>query len=483
MASSTNHKNYHLLGLLILIYLVIFLKLDSFHIRWWDESMFAVNTYEMIHNGKYFSLYFDGIPDLFNTKPPLSIWLQIVFVKILGYNELAIRLPSAIASALTILLLFNFISKNYSVLLAWLSALILITSYGFIGFHTARTGDSDSLLTFFLISANIYFLKFILDNNKKHIFIFLVFISLAFATKMYAALLFGPAYLIILIQNKQTKAFILNKYFISGVFIFLLSSVGLVYLREMGTPGYIQQIIFKDAGRIFSVVENHSGSSIFYLENFFKTRFSIWAVFLIVGSVFAFFIENKLDKKLLINLLILSLTYFIVISSSTTKLEWYDMPLYPLLSVISAYPLFILLKTFNPTIQLNSQMKMVFIVFIFFFYPYYLMFDKSQGNTIQNGEKVLEANERFIFKRHKEKKDLNDLKVYYSGYNGSLLFYKYKLSEKDQMIELNNSGLFNLNDKVLVSNDSLINQLKKKYEFSVIDKFEKAQVILINKLL
>lgn len=451
--------------------------------RWWDESMFAVNAYEMIHNGKYFSLYFDGVPDLFNTKPPLSIWFQIIFVKTLGYNELALRLPSAIASALTVILLFNFISKNYSFLWAWLSVLILLTSYGFINFHTARTGDSDSLLTFFLVAANIYFLKFILDNNKKHIFIFLLFISLAFATKMYAALLFTPAYLFILIQNKKTREFIFNKFFVSGIFILFLASVGLIYLREIDTPGYIQQILFKDAGRIFSVVENHSGSPVFYLENFFKTRFSIWAVFLIVGSVFAFFIENKSDKKLLTNLLILSLIYLIVISSSTTKLEWYDMPLYPLLSVIAAYPLFLLLKMFNPSDQPDSQKKMIFVIFIFFLYPYYMMFDKSQGNTIQNGEKILEANERFIFKRYKEKKDLNGLKVYYSGYNGSLLFYKYKLSERDQKIELNNSGQFNLNDRVLVSSDSLINQLQKKYEFSVVDRFDKAQVIQINKLL
>lgn len=483
MAASSNLKYYHLLGLLILIYLVIFLKLDGFHMRWWDESMFAVNAYEMIHNGKFFSLYFDGSPDLFNTKPPLIIWLQILFVKTLGYNELALRLPSAIAAALTVIVLFNFLSKNYSFLLAWISVLILLTSYGFINFHTARTADSDSLLTLFLVSANIYFLKYILHDNKKHILIFLIFISLAFATKMYAALLFSPAYLFILIQNKKTKDFIFNKFFLSGVFFLLLASVGLIFLREMDTPGYIRQILFKDAGRFFSVVENHSGPPTFYLENFFKKRFSIWAVFLIVGSVFSFFIENKSDKKLLINLLILSLVYLLIISSSTTKLEWYDMPLYPLLSVIAAYPIFLLLKLLNPSDQMQSQQRMAFIIIIFFLYPYYMMFDKSQGNTIHNDEKVLEANERFIYKRYKEKKDLNGLKVYYSGYNGSLIFYKYKLSEINQKIELNKSGQFNLNDKVLVSNDSLINQLQKKYEFSIIDRYDKAQVIQLNKLL
>ena len=76
--------------------------------RLWDESIYSVNTYEMIQNGKYFSLYFDGAPDLFNTKPPLINWIQICFVKLIGYNELALRLPSAIAATLTIVVLFVF---------------------------------------------------------------------------------------------------------------------------------------------------------------------------------------------------------------------------------------------------------------------------------------------------------------------------------------------------------------------------------------
>ncbi|HNZ43557.1 MAG TPA: glycosyltransferase family 39 protein, partial [Bacteroidales bacterium] len=137
--------------LLVLIYLVVFVKLGAFHMRLWDESMFAVNTYEMINNGNYFANYFDGHPDICNTKPVLTLWAQIACVKLLGYNELAVRLPSAIAAALTILLVFVFLYRNYSAIWAWAAALILITSQGFIGYHTARTAEADSLLTFFLL--------------------------------------------------------------------------------------------------------------------------------------------------------------------------------------------------------------------------------------------------------------------------------------------------------------------------------------------
>jgi 4-amino-4-deoxy-L-arabinose transferase-like glycosyltransferase len=477
-----NIKYYNLIGLIVLIYLVIFVKLDSFHMRWWDESMFAVNAYEMLHNGKYFSLYFDGLPDLFNTKPPLSIWIQLLFIKILGYNELALRLPSAIAAGLSVLMIFNFIEKRYSVLWAWISALILLTSFGFNNFHTARTADADSLLCFFLLAANLYFIKYLLESKRRDILFFLVFISLGFATKMYAAVLFSPAYLVILFREKKIKDFILNKQFIIGAAILLSSAIGFILLREHDTPGYIQQVLFKDAGRIFNVVESHSGSLTFYLDNFITTRFSIWFVLFIGGCIIPFFIENKTEKHLVINFLILTGFYLMIVSCSVTKLEWYDMPLYPIISVIAAYPLYLLLRNSVNQEKSNSTKQTILIVTVLFFYPYYVMFDKSQGNTIPNGEKQLEANERYIFTGIREKKNFDGIKVYHSGYTGSLIFYRYKLLALGQNIDLKLDGEFNINDRVLVSNDSLINELKNRYHFLILDKFEQAQLVQIDQI-
>ena len=448
--------------------------------RWWDESMFAVNTYEMMHNGKYFSVYFNNVADLYNKKPLLTNWIQLFFVKLFGYNELALRLPSAIAAGLTIIVVFTFIRKHLSVIWAWLSALILLTSSGFIHFHTARTADSDSLLTFFLLMTNIYFITYILYGHKRNIFIFFFFISLAFATKMYAALLFTPAYFIVIIQQKKLKEFIFNWAFTTGIFLLFSSTITLLYLRELDTPGYLKESLFEDAGRFFKVVETHKGSTLMYLNNLFKSRFSIWSSLLIIGSVLIFFSKNKFEKNILFCFLLLVLTYLIIITLSATKLEWYDMPIYPYLSIIAAYPLVLLFQN----IVINKEkgtsiMQTSFCMAIIFFYPYYMMFDKSQGNTMSNGEKLLEANERYIFKKNLENKNLDGIKIYYSGYKGSLLFYKYKLAENSQKVELVNSNSFNINDRVLVCNDSLKNVLTYSFNYSVIDSYEAAQLIQI----
>ena len=103
---SSKYLKYILLALLI--YMPIFGHLDTLPIRIWDESRSAMNAYEMFHDKDYIVTHFEGKPDMWNTKPPLLIWAQVFFMKLIGVNELSVRLPSAIAAFLTcIVILFS----------------------------------------------------------------------------------------------------------------------------------------------------------------------------------------------------------------------------------------------------------------------------------------------------------------------------------------------------------------------------------------
>lgn len=466
-----------LLILLILIYLVIFVKLGAFHMRLWDESMFAVNTYEMMHNGNYFANYFDGHPDICNTKPVLTLWAQIACVKLLGYNELALRLPSAIAAALTILLVFVFLYKNYSALWAWASALILLTSQGFIGFHTARTAEADSLLTFFLLLSNLTFLKFINSQKQKYVLFFMLSLTLAFATKMVAALLFLPSILIILIIYKQLKNFVLNPYFFAGILLFLLVNISFMILRYNENPDYLTNFFDRDAGRFLRVTDGFAGDFNYYLDNLLNRRFSTWFALLMMGFVMVFITRKEKERKLMAIISILASGYFLIISFAATKVEWYDMPLYPYLAVITAFPVFLLLQWFSDNHPTHKHLKSIVIIVAIFLYPYYMMFRNSQANSLSGFEKTNEASERFLFKKSQENMILDGVKVYYTGYHGSLLFYKYKLQEMGQHIELVSAADFDISDRVLVSNDSLKSIVKKKYSYKVLDEYDQAELI------
>ena len=471
---------YHLFAVFVLSYFVIFIKLASFHMRWWDESIFAVNAYEMMHNGKYFSSYFDGAVDLYNTKPPLTQWIQIVFVKLFGYNELSLRLPSAIAASLSVLVIFKFIAKSFNYTQAWISSLILLTSSGFINFHTARTAESDALLTLFLLVGNISFIKYLIDEKKQNIIIFFIFISLAFATKLHAALLFVPAYFIILFQQKKLKQFIINWSFLGGVILFLITSVGLIYMREFDSPGYISEVLFKESSRFLTVVENHNEATNYYFENLFKSRFSIWAIFFVIGVFLIFSVKNKTKKSIFFSSLILVIVYLSVITIGSSKLSWYDMPIYPYLAIIAAYPICLLIQTIKINDKPIPKKLLILIITSLFSYPYYIMLSKSQGNTIKNEEKKLEVKERFLFNKIKKNESLDRVKIYYTGFKGSLLFYKYKLAEQNQNIKLVNTLSFELDDIVLVANDSLKKELENKYKLSVVDEYDNAWLVKLS---
>lgn len=437
--------------------------------RWWDESLFAVNTYEMLTNGKWFSLYFDHVPDLFNSKPPLTSWLQALSVLVFGYTELAIRVPSALAAGATVILLFHVFSKQFSLLHGWVVALIVLTSHGFIHFHTARTGDSDALLSFFMLANLVLFVQYVMHSKRRYLVLFFITLAAALATKLFAGLLFLPGYVFMLIYFKKFKTFVLNPYLLLGIVAVIACTVLLCLMREWDTPGYLQVILQKDAGRLTHVVEEHHETLLYYFDNLLNYRFSYWFVWSIMGIILFFAKQEQLGRMLLFTVLSCLVSYLVVITCSVTKLEWYDMPIIPLMACFAMLPLVRLIQI------IKAQNIQYFALVLLFFYPYKVMFSKAQGNVIPGGEMKLEATEMYLYQAKKHQDNLDQVTVFYSGWKGSLLFYKYAFAERNQKITLQHDikGI-QPNTSVLVSSDSLKTVLQEKFELKQINAYHDA---------
>ena len=156
--------NQHGLTILLLIIMAIplFYKLGNDPIRMWDESRLSINAYEMHTEGNWIVTRYGGKPDMWNTKPPVMIWLQAVSMKLFGANELAVRLPSALAGIITMLMLMVFAGGYFNKkVLFIIAAFILITSPGYVGHHVTRTGDYDALLVLFTTLFNLCFFIFL----------------------------------------------------------------------------------------------------------------------------------------------------------------------------------------------------------------------------------------------------------------------------------------------------------------------------------
>src|SRR5689334_10249299 len=93
-------------AILILSAAFLFIDRSVMPIQLWDESRNIVNALEMRESGSWLVTTYGGAPDLWNTKPPLLIWLMAASVGVFGLSEWALRLPSMIAALGTLAILF-----------------------------------------------------------------------------------------------------------------------------------------------------------------------------------------------------------------------------------------------------------------------------------------------------------------------------------------------------------------------------------------
>lgn len=452
--------------LFILLYFVLFQHLDSFHLRNWDESMYAVNAYEMSKNNNYIVPFYKNLPDMWNSKPPLQLWFQVLFIKLIGYNELAIRLPSALASSGSALLLFLFFKKRKSIVLALCIFFVFISSGGISAFHTGRTGDSDALLSFFILSYCIAFYKWLFEDNKKSILHFFIFLTFAFLTKSIAALLFLPAILALIFYFKKTNSLLKNKWFYIGIALFLSISIGYIQLRESQNHGYIDYIFKNDVNRISTVIESHKEPFDFYINNLFSYRF-IWFL-LVIPGIFLLWI-NKKHKKKAIFLILLFISYFSIISVSTTKLEWYDLPLFPILSVCAAYTLYYI---YSKTKYLQTTTHSILFFLFAFSIPCYFSFRTAYKSEISSVDKKLEILTEYAYKNCNNN-SLSGAIFLTTDFDRALYFYKYKLNDRglDFKVEKDINSI-SPNSIIIVSNDSLKLLLKAKFDCQSIDSLQ-----------
>ncbi len=108
-----------------------------------DESRYVQIAMEMVQTGDYVTPTLNGDPYL--DKPPLLYWLTAMSMSMFGMNEWAARLPTVVASLLTVILTFAVGKRVVGSTAAWCGSLALLLCGGFV--LAGRFVIMDSLLT------------------------------------------------------------------------------------------------------------------------------------------------------------------------------------------------------------------------------------------------------------------------------------------------------------------------------------------------
>ncbi len=343
--SNFSNKKYFLLFACVLSIagFNIFFRLGSTKAHSWDEAMYGINAYEMIQNNEYILTTFgEDTDDHHSLKPPLGLWLIIAGYKIFGYNLFALRFASAISGFGCIVIIMLILYKKSLQLEALISGLVLATTYSFLCHHSARSGEYDILLTFF-ICISVLSIETVKNNFLKSAIIGLM-ISLSFLLKSFAAIYLILIVILYIFISKQYKELKINHFILLALFS-LAPILAWGYLRYIKDGyGFLQKMVQLDLlERSARTVHGHSGGYSYY---FIKMMEKNWYWILMFLSTL-WLIRKKINSELIKKHVLYIIWFLVPITVATlikTKLSWYIIPSYPALAIITAICIGIYLK-------------------------------------------------------------------------------------------------------------------------------------------
>jgi len=334
----------------------------------WDEAIYANNALEMAQHHNYLVYTNNGVPDHYNSKPPLLLWLQSISFQLFSFSEFALRLPTFLA-LIGLIALFYLSSKKLKLPLGVfiLTSFILLSTRGAIRPHVFLSGDLDGLLVFFV--TGMVCIQLTQLNEKKITNHSIILLSLcllgAYFTKSTAAFLIVPSLIIsywhgglftLLLRNKLT-------YLTLAVSCILILTYYAV--RETYDPGYMRIVWDSEFKRYFSRVMSWQEQPFLYYFNNIATRFNIYYSVITACIALPYLLLKNVEyKRLVFYIFLICVIFLLCISIPATKLEWYDAPLYPLWAFGLAIMLYELYRWATKRVETNPIYPMLFPILL-----------------------------------------------------------------------------------------------------------------------
>lgn len=453
---------------ILLLSFPLFYQLGSAPLFIWDEARLGANAMEMKINHDFLVTYFDGKPDLWNTKPPFLIWLQVVFMYLFGENEWALRLPSALAALATcgILILFSV----YKLRKPWIgifASFVLVTAHGYIHHHVARSADYDALLTFFMTLQCFSFFLFVEEKKRKWWYVFVLSLTAAVLTKQTAGLFFLPGLFLFTLYRKSVWAILKNFHFYLGIIGFISCVGGYYFLREHVSPGYLHAIWMNDFGGRFSQTqEANNHPFLFYIDQLVNYQFTIWAYLIPFGIWMGCKAKEKYTHPLTTQLCIIFFTFLLIVSSAQTKLDWYIAPLFP----IAAFLIGIFLNFLKENYPFSKwkygrlYQFLSFALIIVGLTAYFLTAHSIIHPRPRNWIKEMNHMQIFLDKMPENGENLDGYYLISDEYTGQFQFYFLKLKQKNIHIRVKDYRYLEPNDKIVLYLDRMNNWVQEHYQ-------------------
>lgn len=468
--------------------LPLFAHLDALPVRLWDESRLAFNALEMAR-GESHPLVptYGGEPEMWNTKPPLFIWIQALFIRVLGEGELALRLPSGLAALATCLLLVRFAQKWLG--RPWLGVLavgVLITARGYVSLHGTRTGDYDALMTLFATGYGLAWFLYTEKRDHRMLWTAAACIAGAVLTKGVGGLLPLPA----LFLYSVFSGGILRQLRDPQMWLALLA-VGAVVAgyygaRETINPGYLAAVRANElGGRYTEVNEAHTAPAHWYVGNLLGYRFRPWVPWWGAGVLLGIFSRDGVLRRTTLFSVLFCGVHLAVISSAATKLEWYDLPVYPLAALTAATGIYILASALRQQLaHLLHSTRFLSILFTtaalitLFFFPYRAALHRALSHELNHWDPPQETfAAEYLQQIQRGERVMRLDALVWKDYYASLAWYRALMHPSDVGVEPTPLDSLRTGQHVYTAQEQIQRDLVAQYAADTIDRYKDVVVV------
>lgn len=321
-----------------------------------DEGRYAEIPREMLERGDLITPTLNYVH--YFEKPPLLYWVNATSFKLFGYSEFAARLPSALCGLLTLLVTYVAARRLYTRRTAYIAAIILGTSAGFV--LQSRIILTDMLLTFCLASAMFVFIiageKSRQQGSTLNWYLFYLFCAFSLLTKGLIGVVFPAGIIFFYLLISRQWSLLKDMQVPSGLLLFSLVALPWFVAVSLKNPEFARFFfIHEHFERFISTVHGRYQPFWFFIPVLAATMLP-WSFFIpgAIGQVWRS--RNSYDGHFGVYLLIWAGLIFLFFSKSSSKLIPYILPIFPPLAIMVAHRIETALESRGRELKLATVM-------------------------------------------------------------------------------------------------------------------------------
>ncbi len=191
--SSSFQGFWEWLGLFSILVLAAGLRLWGLDQNGFGNVYYAAAVRSMLMNWhNFFFASFDPVGWVTVDKPPVSLWIQTLSAKLLGFSGFSIIFPQVVEGTLSVALIYHLVRRRFDAWAAFIAALAI--AVGPICVAVDRYNNTDECLMFVIILSAWAMSLAVEKANRGWLLLTMVLVGIGFNTKMMVAFIVLPTF-------------------------------------------------------------------------------------------------------------------------------------------------------------------------------------------------------------------------------------------------------------------------------------------------